>query len=304
MLDYTILPKRGGREIVMQRNPRRVMRDFERLIKSGPELGIWIKQVHPDSVDAFYVMMIGPKGPYENVLLFFTLEPWVSFTATDNGNGFTYPASPPRVLHITPYSLRLHPNLYRGGMDTSVMNDLGGGAKVCLSMLNTWAGPPWTPMLDFERIFVTILSILDDEPLRNEPSYETGKNVEVAAYSSYVQYACLHETVNKCLVPVLSGSFTLAGNKGKEAIDNRHSKILKIFETEIKEIWRTRGPRYIELMQSLEKANIGKKVATGGYYANTMYIGAPYLFTQPLTALKQYSSLTEKKEEKEEKEKK
>jgi ubiquitin-protein ligase len=259
----------------MERQPRRVIRDFDRLVKSGPANGIWIKQINPDSIDAFAVMLKGPVGPYEGALYFFTIEPWVSFNENENANGMTYPATPPRVLHCSPWSIRSHPNLYHS-RDLAVQNKIGGGAKVCLSMLNTWAGPPWTPMLDFEMIFITVLSILDDDPLRNEPGYNTGNKDVCADYAKYVQYCVLRETMTKIIIPTLTG--TVADG----------DRYVKLFENEIKAIWESSSASYINLMNTLEARYANEIISPSkAYYNNTSYVGFKYTFKDILDRFKQ-----------------
>jgi ubiquitin-protein ligase len=247
----------------MIRNTKRVMRDFKQLVDDGPANGIWIKQVNPDNLDLFYIMLVGPKGPYEGSLFFFTLEPWVTYTGQENLSGHTYPATPPKILHQSPWSIRAHPNLYHTGGD---FDDRGrvGGAKVCLSILGTWQGPSWTPMYSFMSIFQSILMILDNEPLRNEPCYECGKNDIVAGYSKYIQYVCLRETFERTFLPVMSGK-----------TDN--IPYLKLFENEIKQIWLDKCDWYNTHAQTLEQSNtiVQKSLA---YYGDVKYVGESYKF--------------------------
>jgi ubiquitin-protein ligase len=272
---------------------RRVLRDYKRILENSAANGIYIKPVKPDSMDAFYVMLVGPKGPYEGVLIFFTLEPWVSFNPAENSGGVTYPASPPRVLHASPYSIRIHPNLYRGGDHGASFQGTKFG-KTCLSFLNTWMGPPWTPMLDFEMIFVTIKSILDDEPLRNEPSYERGHDPAIKAYSEYVQFVCLHETISKCFLPVLKG---FIGSP-----DNIDTMLLRMFEPEIRQIWQAQSQQYFKRMAGLQTLHFGQLVTGGGCYGDRSFVGKPYTFQDLLAAITPF--LTSEPIEKEKKEKK
>lgn len=55
--------------------------------------------------------------------------------------------------------MRFNPNLYKNG-------------KVCLSILGTWTGPAWSPALTLEKVFVSIQSLLSEQPYTNEPGYE------------------------------------------------------------------------------------------------------------------------------------
>jgi len=101
-------------------------------------------------------MIIGPQGtPYEDGFLFFRIK-----FPTD------YPYGPPKVSYISTSRIRIHPNLYVGKAYTNYEG------KVCLSALNTWSGPKWTSAMNIGSILVTLQSILDENPLRNEPGYE------------------------------------------------------------------------------------------------------------------------------------
>jgi len=247
----------------MTKNLKRVMRDYQALVKEGPENNIWIKPAQDDNMDLFYVMIKAPSGPYDGSLFFFTLEPWTTITGVENQNGHIYPATPPKVLHQSPWSIRAHPNLYHTGGDF-VDRGLVGGAKVCLSILGTWAGPGWTPMYTFMHIFQSIMMILDNEPLRNEPGYTNGKHQDIEKYTKYVQYVCLHETFDRIFLPVLKGT------------SYDHIPYLKLFETEIKQIWNQNKDWYIKYARHLEQQN--KIVEGGSCYGDKSYIGNTYKF--------------------------
>lgn len=165
---------------------KRLARDFENLAKEGPALGIFIKARSNDDLSVLRMMLVGPKGPYENCLFFFDI---------DFPN--PYPINSPHVVFQCPYTIRCHPNLYMEG-------------KVCLSILGTWTGPPWTPMMTLNTIAQTILMILDDAPLRNEPAYEKASLEKVQPYTDYVRYVCLRESTNlyrQCLTETLPPGF-------------------------------------------------------------------------------------------------
>jgi ubiquitin-protein ligase len=152
---------------------KRLLRDFKNLLEEGPSSGIFIKEnAGTDNLTHLRMMLVGPSGPYENCLFFFD----VTFPKK-------YPIFSPTVLFQCPYTIRCHPNLYMQG-------------KVCLSILGTWSGPPWTPMMTLNTIAQTILSILDDEPLRNEPGYVNSNIKQIQPYTDYVQYVCLKESVD------------------------------------------------------------------------------------------------------------
>ncbi|KAI0467179.1 UBC-like protein [Xylaria cf. heliscus] len=81
-----------------------------------------------------------------------------------------YPILPPQVHFIQYSGGRIHPNLYVDG-------------KVCLSILGTWPGEPWSPGLSIHVVLVSIRSILDNEPYRHEPGCNNDPT-----YNKFVQY--------------------------------------------------------------------------------------------------------------------
>jgi ubiquitin-protein ligase len=95
-------------------------------------------------------MIVGPEGtPYEGCLLCFAI----------NYPG-DYPFSSPTVRITTSDGVtRFHPNLYIDG-------------KVCLSILGTWSGPKWAPAMSISTVLTTIRSILEPNPITNEPGHE------------------------------------------------------------------------------------------------------------------------------------
>ena len=92
-------------------------------------------------------MIVGPANtPYENGFYFFELRYPVD-----------YPYSPPALKFCThDGETRFNPNLYKNG-------------KVCVSILNTWRGEQWSGCQTISSILLTICSLLNDEPLLNEP---------------------------------------------------------------------------------------------------------------------------------------
>ena len=119
-------------------------------------------------------VIIGPKESlYENGALFFTIE----FPSN-------YPYSPPKLGYISTSKIRIHPNLYTG----SQSNQYTG--KVCLSILNTWSGPKWKPIMHIGSVLLTIQSLLDNMPIYHEPGYELeDKNsIRNKSYNEIVRY--------------------------------------------------------------------------------------------------------------------
>ena len=123
-------------------------------------LGIFIEFSEINLLEARAVI-IGPDNtPYENGILFFK----INFPKN-------YPYSPPKVRYYSYSKTRIHPNLYVGHSSDNFEG------RVCLSIINTWSGPKWTTIMHIGSVLLSLISILDENPLRNEPGYEniTGK---------------------------------------------------------------------------------------------------------------------------------
>jgi ubiquitin-protein ligase len=113
-------------------------------------------------------MIIGPEGtPYANCPLLFSLE-----------CPMDYPFSSPKVNFLTSDgTTRFHPNLYVGG-------------RVCLSILGTWQGPKWAAVMTISTVLSSIQSLLEPNPITNEPSWEkyTLADKRAKDYADFVKY--------------------------------------------------------------------------------------------------------------------
>lgn len=147
------------------------MRDIREATKDSlKEQGIWY---NPDTSNIIHgkAMIRGPSGtPYADCLLFFSFE----FPQD-------YPFTPPKVLFLTGDGrTRMHPNLYVGG-------------RVCLSILGTYSGPSWSANMTLETILLNLQSLLDENPLANEPAFTNGKLTDPRhkAYAEAVEHQML-----------------------------------------------------------------------------------------------------------------
>ena len=119
-----------------------------------------------DDLTRMKLLIIGPdKTPYQNgFYLFQIIFP------------FSYPLTPPKFTFMTRYNnIRFHPNLYAEGY-------------VCLSILNTWGKKDWSPCQTISAICSTIQSILNDNPIINEPDFENEVGVISQNYYKIVEY--------------------------------------------------------------------------------------------------------------------
>jgi ubiquitin-protein ligase len=163
---------------------KRIMNiDMKRILSSDLNSnGIYIEFDETDILKA-KALIIGPKDTiYDNAYLFFTIE----FPKN-------YPFSPPILTYKPQNKIRIHPNIYVNG-------------KVCLSILGTWSGPSWTHTMDITTVLLTIQSLLDNNPLVNEPGYEkivTEKNILYDNYNKTIRY----NTINSLILDRINTEF-------------------------------------------------------------------------------------------------
>jgi ubiquitin-conjugating enzyme E2 Z len=135
------------------------------------EMGIHV-HFEEENIMKAIAIIVGPKGsPYENGLLYFV----INFPTN-------YPYAPPKIGYLSHSRYRIHPNLYVGN---SHDNFIG---KVCISSINTWSGPKWSTVMHIGSVLLSIQSLLCENPLHNEPGYETAKGEINDLYNICVEY--------------------------------------------------------------------------------------------------------------------
>ncbi|CAG2111814.1 unnamed protein product [Medioppia subpectinata] len=132
-----------------------------------------------NDVTRVHAVIRGPKDtPYEKGFFYFV------FTFPTD-----YPLRPPKVTFMTTDAnrVRFNPNLYACG-------------KVCLSILGTWSGPEWTPCQTLFSTLLSIQSIMNEKPYRNEPGFESYDNQsEIDKYNAFIA----HETLRVAVIGML-----------------------------------------------------------------------------------------------------
>ena len=156
---------------------KRIMRDIK-TYKEGEldKVGIYCDFDECD-IQSVKALIIGPKDtPYENGFYFF----YIKFPND-------YPFSPPKVKFLTfEDGVRFNPNLYTAG-------------KVCLSILGTWSGPGWTTCLNLNTVLLSIQSLLNSNPIQNEPGFENEIGVLAKNYSKILGYYNIKSAVIKMI---------------------------------------------------------------------------------------------------------
>lgn len=212
-----------------QRNITKSLRSLQNLTESGI-----YHYTDGDNLNRHYLMIFGHKdSPYSFVPYFFQVD------LPDS-----YPFDNPKCKFICPANIRLHPNLYVNG-------------KVCLSILNTWSGPKWTPIMDLSTLALNLQSLIScDEPLRCEPSFETGSNSSVLNYSNYIKL------VNFCIV--------LPKVYRKCPIDNR--TVQTYFQTEVDKYLHNHRDAMVEHGINLRREFKENSMTIGTIYNKTVTI--------------------------------
>lgn len=166
--------------MALSRSIKRILKDVEEF-RREPIEGVAIYQ-REDDLKHIYVVIAGPKdSAYQDGLYFF------EFNFPED-----YPHNPPKgkFLNWQNTTTRMHPNMYIDG-------------KLCLSFLGTWSGPSWTSVMSLTTIILAIQSIMDDNPLKNEPGYEKNSHSEDhSRYQRVVQYINYRDFVGKSLESV------------------------------------------------------------------------------------------------------
>lgn len=178
----------------MNNSALRVMNDYIDFNKNKPDnIYLWIDK---KNIFQQYALIIGPKNtPYFGGFFFFDIK-----------YPMDYPTNPPIINLLTVNdNVRFNPNLYVNG-------------KVCLSILGTWSGPGWKPIMNIRLVILSIHSLLGEYPIQNEPGFEnvSPNHISSIEYNLYI----LYYTYNVAIIDVLN---------------NKYNSISSLFEKEIKE---------------------------------------------------------------------
>ena len=160
------------------KNKKRLVKDIVDIMKQPlNNEGIYYK--HSDTnMNLGYAMIIGPEDTiYEYGYYFFKFK----FKNT-------YPYEPPEVtFHTFDGKTRFNPNLYIDG-------------KVCISLLNTWTGEQWTSCQTIRSILITLISLLHNKPLLNEPNI-TELHSDFKRYNEIIEF----RNIQIAIIDVING---------------------------------------------------------------------------------------------------
>lgn len=143
---------------------KRIISDILDLNKD-PVNNIYI-HTNEENINELYALIIGEENtPYYGGYYIIKL----------NYNN-KYPFVPPKgTFCTTDGNIRFNPNLYENGY-------------ICLSILGTWSGPSWSSIMTTKSILLSIQSLLNDNPITNEPGYD---NVKLTDKKSIDYNTCL-----------------------------------------------------------------------------------------------------------------
>tara|TARA_B100001248_G_C27398230_1_gene467476 strand:+ start:6235 stop:7134 length:900 start_codon:yes stop_codon:yes gene_type:complete len=198
---------------------KRIQSDIKNLYNNPIENVFF--HVNEDDMANLQFMIIGPEDtPYH--LGFFIFDLIIPEK---------YPFYPPKVKFLsTNGEIRFHPFLYENG-------------KVCLSLLNTWAGPQWTSAQTLHSIIVSIQSIFTNKALRDEPGHTYDSNSLVNIYNNIIEFHTLQYSIltqiQKKIFPVFyddqialfSKNYKFLSKKINNLIINTPHKIPSLFKT-------------------------------------------------------------------------
>ena len=98
---------------------------------------------------------------------------------------------------------------------------------------STWSGP-WCSTMDISDVFITMLSLLDSNPISHEPGYENFKDKSTQLYNTVIEY----NNINSLII---SQTRNIITNKDNEFyyfkdiiinhIKNNYDKLLKKIES-------------------------------------------------------------------------
>ena len=185
----------------------RIVKDLHDLESDNPE-GIYV-YINKSNFYKNYAMIVGPDNtPYFGGFFFFE----INFPKN-------YPKSPPFVKFLTiDGKTRFNPNLYENG-------------KVCLSILGTWSGPGWKPVMNLKSVLLSIRSLMGEYPIQNEPGFdriEPSDKISIN-YNHFIIY----NTYKLAFISVLNSKFTNISKYFKNEISLESKKNYKKMKNDL-----------------------------------------------------------------------
>lgn len=200
---------------ISKESVHRLLSDVRGIMKNPlHDNGIYYMHDETDMLKG-WAMIVGPEDtPYFGGFYFFKFQ----FPSD-------YPYSPPVVTcHTNDGRTRFNPNLYTNG-------------KVCISILNTWRGEPWSSCQTISTVLLTICTVFCKNPILNEPGLKLD-NPDSKPYNEILEYAnvkvAICDMVDRSRVNRLGCFTSRFGEFIEEQLEKNYNAILTFLETKIK----------------------------------------------------------------------
>lgn len=210
-----IMSKSIQEKVIKTETIKRLLKDVKQIIKNPlTDNGIYYRHDEDDCLKG-YALIVGPsETPYFGGFYFFKFDYPVD-----------YPFSPPKVTYMTnDGSTRFNPNLYVCG-------------KVCVSILNTWAGDKWSSCQTINSILLTLCSLLNDSPLENEPG-QSRNSSDFLPYQNCIEYKNIDFAICDMMNPdnnLIPKQFEVFYPFMKELFLKNYDKLLEFINSKNKE---------------------------------------------------------------------
>ena len=216
-------------EVVTKATVERLIHDIKEITRNPLHAnGIYYNHDAEKMLEGHALIIGPPNTPYFGGYYFF------HFQFPTN-----YPHSPPTVTYLTNDGCtRFNPNLYRNG-------------KVCISVLNTWAGEPWDGTQSISTVLLSLCSILNETPLLNEPSITKTH----ADYNRYTE-SIIYKNLSVAVCDILNEKYVAKeSSQYREIIREKFLENYKFFKNKVEEKIKI-YPKSTELATTLYNMNI------------------------------------------------
>ena len=233
----------------------RLLKDIKDIYTSSLEKeGIYYKHSDTNILKA-YVMIVGqPETLYFGGYYFFQI-----IIPAD------YPHSPPVLEYLTNDGVtRFHPNFYKS-------------KRVCLSMINTWRGEQWTSCLTIKSILLTLLSIMDSQPMLHEPGV-TEKHQDYNNYHNMILYKNIEFSCIRLMDEFMDTTIIPFEMEYKEYF---YKFMLELFKR------NANGLKQV-ITSCMKIKNCNKFYSIMGLYNMSFYVNFDELLVKLITAAKRY----------------
>ena len=172
---------------IEQKKKKRLEKDYQH-VNSNPIQNIWIEWPEVSNLHNAFSVVCGPEDtPYQHGFYAFDFDfsegyPFIQPKVVYNSIGSSIPQLTKFKSKTQTKTPRIHPNLYKDGY-------------VCLSIIGTWRGEGWSPCYNIQSISVELQSLLVENPITKEPSFEEETGYISKLYRVMVTHANIRVSV-------------------------------------------------------------------------------------------------------------